>query len=199
VAAAMGTSIVTRTHEALPATLTKRKLIWYQLKCGQRSSSRVWKTRTLYCMQPLLALFISSSHSSRTQPSVHPQEKSVSQSLKQTINSIQYIPVIHLNNWSSTRLFANCIGNEKFTKNNTFANDNTQQQYNIKRQYPTNAKRQNEFSNSHLQRSFPRTSHLAKSIISQDATHLSKPPTSILTPKFKAVQRYRSTAKNRPA
>jgi hypothetical protein len=79
-----------RTHEALPATLTKRKLIWHQLKSGRRRSSRVWNTRTIYCMQPPSALFISSTLIS-TQPSVHPEEKSVSQSLKRTINSIKYI------------------------------------------------------------------------------------------------------------
>jgi hypothetical protein len=53
-----------RTHEALPETLTKRKLIWCQQKSGRRRSSRVWNTRTIYCMQPPFTLFISSPHSS---------------------------------------------------------------------------------------------------------------------------------------
>jgi hypothetical protein len=132
-----------RTHEALPATLTERKLIWHQLKSGRRRSSRIWKTHTIYCMQPPSALFISSPHSSRLNH-LSTIRKPLSQGLKRTINSIQYISVsvIHSNNWSSTRLFANCIVNEKFTKNNTFANDNTlpttiQQQKTIPHQQQT--------------------------------------------------------------
>jgi hypothetical protein len=187
-----------RTHEALPATLTKGKLIWHQLKSGRRRSSRVWNTRTIYCMQPPFAL--SSPHHTHLDSTICPPRRRNSIT-KLEVNNKQHTIYISnsLEQLIKYSLFANCIGNEKFTKNNTFANDNTQQQYNIKRQYPNNTKRQNEFSNPYLRRSFPRTSHLAKSIISQDATHLSKPPASTLTPNSKTTEHYRSTAKNRPA
>lgn len=80
-----------RTHEALPATLIKRKLIWHQLKSGRRRASRDWKTRTIYYMQPPSELFVSSPHPSRLSHLPTQQENSTSQSLRQTINIIQYI------------------------------------------------------------------------------------------------------------
>jgi hypothetical protein len=88
-----------RAHEALPATLTKTNMAPTEIWTAKFQSSleyshnilRAALVRTLHLLTALIS----------TQPSVTLEEKSVSQSLKRTINSIQYISVVHSKNWSS--------------------------------------------------------------------------------------------------